>query len=186
VTESRHPSPEPASAASHNGTYRSSLRNVTRPEHRGRTLALVGLVLMLVGSIGATKTNADMVALERAGGERLAEVGSGLNRLLPSIFTSLSKANAAFNSPTRTSNPNDPRTAPAYVDLKRWLERWVAVAGVGFACLLFGLDEMRGVIPPPGPEGSVPRHVPITTDVARFVLMAAAAWGALSFFETGG
>jgi hypothetical protein len=59
------------------------------------------------------------------------------------------------------------------------------VAGVGFACLLFGLDEMRGVIPPAGPEGTVPQHVAISTDVARFVLLAALAWGAFSFFETG-
>jgi hypothetical protein len=148
-------------------------------------LVWVGVALMLVGSIGAAKTNADMVAMEHAGGARLAEVGSGLNRVLPSIFTSLGRSNAGFNTPTRTSDPSDLRTSLAYVDAKRALERWVAVAGVGFACLLFGLDEMRGVIPPPGPEGTVPQHVAISTDVARFVLLAALAWGAFSFFETG-
>jgi hypothetical protein len=147
---------------------------------------LVGVALMVLGSIATAKTNADMVAMEQAGGQRLAEVGSGLNRLLPSIFTSLGKSNAGFNTPTRTTNPNDPRTSSTYIDAKRALERWVAVAGVGFACLLFGLDEMRGVIPPPGPEATVPHHVAISTDVARFVLMAALAWGAFSFFETGG
>jgi hypothetical protein len=170
-----------------NGTYRSPLRGVTRPEYRGRTLALVGVALMVVGLFGMVRTNADMVAMEQAAGPRLAIVGSGLNRFLPSILTSLSRSNAAFNTPGRVTDPSDPRTSPAYVDAKRALERWVALAGVGLACLLFGLDELRGALPPAAAaEGTVPEHVPISTDVARFVLLFALAWGAFSFFETGG
>jgi hypothetical protein len=168
-----------------NGTYHAPATSVARREFRGRSLAVVGVVLMLIGTVGMARTNADMITMEASVSPQLAEVGSGLNRVLPSIFTTLGKANAAFNTPARAPDPFNPRTQPSYVDAKRALERWVAVAGVGFACLLFGLDDVREA-PPPAPEGTVPEHVSITSDFARFVLLAAVAWGAFSFFETGG
>ena len=168
-----------------NGTYHSPVTSVTRREIRGRGVAVLGLVLMLVGTIGMSKTNADMVAMEAAAGPQMSVVGTGLTRLLPSIFTTIGKANAFFNTPTRAPDPNNPRTQPTYVEAKRALERWVAVAGVGFSCLMFGLDDVREA-PPPAPEGTVPEHVSVASDFARFVLLAALAWGAFSFFETGG
>jgi hypothetical protein len=168
-----------------NGTYHSRTTSVTRREFRGRSLAVVGLVLIVVGGIGGVRTNADMVAIEEASSPQNSQVGTGLTRLLPSIFTTLGNPYANFNTPTRAPDPYNPRTQPGYVEEKRALERWIALAGVGFACLLFGVDDVREA-PPPAPEGTIPEHVSVTSDVARFVLLAAIAWGAFSFFETGG
>ncbi len=166
-----------------NGTYRPSTRRAAHPDNRGRVLAAVGTALLLLGVAGSYLTNAQMVAIEDSGGQRLSEVGSVLTRLLPSILTSLSKSNAAFNSPGRASG-GSLRGSVTYVDAKRALERWVATAGLGLALLLFGLEDLNGPAPASATDGG-PARASIGADMARLVLMAAIVWGAFSIFETG-
>jgi hypothetical protein len=121
--------------------------------------------------------NADMTRLEQSGPERLALAGDVLQRFVPSILSNLQRA----QQPASTVSvilADDPRHSPAYVEDKRALERWMAVAGLCLAALFIGLE---GTIPlstanPRSPTGS---------DLSRMLILISLAYGTLSIFESG-
>ena len=119
--------------------------------------------------------NGDMTRLEQSGPERLAIAGSGLERFVPSLLTNLQRANQPPSTVTAVL-AGDPRRSPQYIDLKRALERWVAVIGLGLAALFIGLESTI-------PEGSAAARSPIGTDLGRLLILLSLGLAGLSFFE---
>ena len=119
--------------------------------------------------------NGDMTRLEQSGPERLAIAGSGLERFVPSLLSNLQRANQPPSTVTAVL-AGDPRRSPQYIDLKRALERWVAVIGLGLAALFIGLESTI-------PEGSAAARSPIGTDLGRLLILLSLGLAGLSFFE---
>src|SRR5262245_36354547 len=116
-----------------NGTYHAA--HVQRERHRrSRLLIWIGALVAALGIVQVALIDADMTRIEQAGPERLALAGSGVAHFVPSILANLPRAQAPPSTVT-TILADDPRHSPAFIEDKRALERWVAVAGVGLAVL---------------------------------------------------
>jgi hypothetical protein len=159
-----------------NGTYHAA--DVQRERsRRSRVLIVIGGLVALVGTITVVLINAEMTRLERTGPERLALAGGGIEHFVPSILLNLPRAN---QPPTTVSVllADDPRRSPAFIELKRALERWMAVTGVALSVLFIGLESTI-------PATTARPRSPTGTDMARLVLLLSLAYGGLSFFENG-
>jgi hypothetical protein len=138
-------------------------------------LIAIGILVAAVGLLNVLLINGDMTRLEQSGPERLAIAGSGLDRFVPSLLSNLQRANQPPSTVTAVL-AGDPRRSPQYIDLKRALERWVAVIGLGLAALFIGLESTI-------PEGSAAARSPIGTDLGRLLILLSLALAGLSFFE---
>jgi hypothetical protein len=138
-------------------------------------LIAIGTLVAAVGLLNVLLINGDMTRLEQSGPERLAIAGSGLERFVPSLLSNLQRANQPPSTVTAVL-AGDPRRSPQYIDLKRALERWVAVIGLGLAALFIGLESTI-------PEGSAAARSPIGTDLGRLLILLSLALAGLSFFE---
>lgn len=159
-----------------NGTYHAPTAT-RRLSTQTRVLIGVGAALALVAALNIYLVNVDMTRLEQSGPERLALAGSGIDRFVPTILANLPRANAP---PTTVNAPasSDPRRSEAYINDKRALERWMAIAALGLSALFVGLEQTA-------PESRAIARSPIGTDLARLLVLLALAYGALSFFENG-
>jgi hypothetical protein len=159
-----------------NGTYHrtTTLRDRTR---RTRWVIAVSGVLALVAIVNVVLINADMTRLEQAGPERLAIAGDAVQRFIPSILSNLQRAQMPANT-VALILADDPRHSPAYVDDKRGLERWLAVAGLCLAALFIGLEGTM-------PLSTANPRSPTGTDLSRLLILISLAYGTLSIFESG-
>src|SRR5262245_19744871 len=125
-----------------NGTYHGPTM-VRERKRRTHWLIAISAVLVVFAVVNVMLINADMSRLERAGPERLALAGDGLQRFVPSILSNLQRAQQPANA-VNAVLADDPRHSPAYVEDKRALERWMAVTGLCLAALFIALE---GTIP---------------------------------------
>jgi hypothetical protein len=157
-----------------NGTYHA-VAVPRRPVTQTRLLIAIGALVAGVGLITVILINMEMSRLEQDGPERLAIAGSGLERFVPSLLSQLRRANQPPTTVTAVL-AGDPRRSPQYIELKRWLERSVAIVFLGLAALFLGLESTI-------PEGSATARSPIGSDLARLLILLGLALLALSFFE---
>src|SRR5207237_2881173 len=112
-----------------------------------------------------------------SGPERLALAGGGIERFVPSILGNFSRAQAPLNTGTGFV-AGDPRHSVAYVEDKRALERWTAVAGFALASLFIGLESTI-------PHSANATRSPTGTDLSRLLILLSITYAALSIFESG-
>jgi hypothetical protein len=159
-----------------NGTYHG-LAAKQRNARRNRLLIGVGALVALLGAFNIALINADMTRIEQAGPAQLSLAGGGIARFVPSILSAMARPNAPQSSGGGFAQ-FDPRHSPEYVNDKRALERWTAMAGFGLSALFIGLENTIPINP------TAPRSQ-TGTDLARILMLLSLTWLALSIFESG-
>jgi hypothetical protein len=152
-------------------------------------LLAAGLLLAIAGLIGIISTNLGMNAIEDQ--QHTAHTAL-ITRLLPGPIATPAKYLSAVNSPGGSSSSvgagGDP-TAPArMLDLKRNMDRCVALLGFGVVGLLLCEARRQPASASQGSEdehpGSEDEHPGgIGRDLIPFVGLVATLWALLSFFE---
>jgi hypothetical protein len=159
----------------------ADMSNVDEPQQALRwkkPAAVIGLVLAVIGSVGAWQATAAMTQIEQhATGAVMT--GSLTSHLLPGVVANPGKYLAAVNSSSGgVSGGRDPIQVLAWLDEKEAVDRFEAVIGVGIACLLAALAGW------PGSDGSIDnRRGSIGSDILPFILCASVFLAAMSFFE---
>src|SRR5437868_2228576 len=118
-----------------------------------------------------------MTNIEKAGPERLALAGGGVDHFVPSILANLQRAQAPANQ-VSVVLADDPRHSLPFVEDKRALERWLAFTGLSLAALFFGLESRI-------PDSTAHPKSPTGSDLSRLLLLLSLTYGALSIFESG-
>jgi hypothetical protein len=133
------------------------------------------LVVALAGVFNAVLTNNSMARIENEGSPQYANPGAALNRALPGIFS------GAIRDPGQRSQAAqfDPRQRPEYGAEKRALERWLAVAMIGFAGALFCWRAYQQYTAP----HMRPRKPSVLEDMASLLLLLGVSYAVLSLFE---
>src|SRR5215208_2374408 len=116
-----------------NGTYHAAATQRER-NRRTRLLIALGGLLGILGIVNIALIHTEMTRIEQSGPERLALAGGGLDHFVPSILLNLPRASQPPTIVT-TVLAGDPRRSAAFIDNKRGLERWMAVAGLSLATL---------------------------------------------------
>jgi hypothetical protein len=133
-----------------------------------------GVVLIAAGLVGVVRTSMAMDDLQRNSVSQQAPVTPAA-RLLPGLIVSPAKYLSAVNGAGGgNSSRVDPLYAVGQMELKQAMDRWEALVGVGLSLLLFG-NAMRAA--------SADEDTSVAIDFAPFVLVAAALFAMLSFFE---
>jgi len=142
-----------------------------RPSLSSEQLMLVGGVLLVgFGVVGVVRTSLAMDDLQRNSVSQ-TEPLSPAARLLPGVIVNPAKYLSAVNA-SATPGRGDQLYAVGQMELKQAMDRWEALLGVGVSLLLFA-NAMRGA-----EEEST-----VAFDLAPFILVAAALFAGLSFFE---
>ena len=132
---------------------------------------LVGGVLLVgFGVVGVVRTSLAMDDLQRNSVSQ-TEPLSPAARLLPGVIVNPAKYLSAVNA-SATPGRGDQLYAVGQMELKQAMDRWEAVLGVGVSLLLFA-NAMR----------SAEEESTVAFDLAPFILVAAALFAGLSFFE---
>jgi hypothetical protein len=164
------------SASRTNGTYHATAAQKERI-WRTRLLIAIGGVLAAVAIVNVAQINADMTRIEQTGPERLALAGGGIDHFVPGILMNLPRAQTPANS-VSVILADDPRHSVPFVEDKRALERWMALAGLSLAGLFIGLESTI-------PGSSAHPRSPTGTDLSRLLVLLSLAYGSLSIFESG-
>jgi hypothetical protein len=159
-----------------NGTYHAAQAQKER-QRRTRLLIWIGGLMAALGIVQVALIDADMTRIEQSGPERLALAGGGVAHFVPSILANLPRANAP-PSTVSVILADDPRHSPPFVENKRALERWVAIAGLGLALLFMGLESTI-------PTSTAHQRSPTGTDLSRLLIILSLTYAGLSFFESG-
>jgi hypothetical protein len=159
-----------------NGTYHAAASQRER-NRRTRLLIALGGILGLLGMVNVALIHTEMTRIEQSGPERLALAGGGLDHFVPSILLNLPRAN---QPPSVISSvlAGDPRRSAEFIDNKRALERWMALAGLSLATLFIGLESTI-------PTSTARPRSPTGTDLSRLLILLSLAYGGLSLFENG-
>jgi hypothetical protein len=146
-----------------------------RPRPSRRQLFLAGgALLVAIGLIGAVRTSLAMDQLQRNATTSRVVPFSPAERFLPGVIVSPAKYLSAVNGAIGLGSSGvDPLYAVNLMYLKQAMDRWEALAAAGLGLVLF-----LKVIGKRGDE-----ETQVASDVAPFVLVAAALLAGLSFFE---
>jgi len=159
-----------------NGTYHAPTAQ-RQAQRRTRLLIGIGGLVALVALVNIILLNRDMTSIEQAGPERLGLAGGGIDRFVPSLLSNFSRAQAPLNTGAGFV-AGDPRHSVPYIDDKRALERWTALAGFGLSALFIGLESTI-------PRSATSTRSPTGTDLSRLLILLSLAYAALSIFESG-
>jgi hypothetical protein len=159
-----------------NGTYHAPTAQ-RQAQRRTRLLIGIGGLVALVSLVQIVLLNRDMTGIEQSGPERLALAGGGIDRFVPSLLANFSRAQAPLNTGAGFL-ANDPRHSVPYVEDKRALERWTALAGFGLSALFIGLESTI-------PHSGTTSRSPTGTDLSRLLILLSLTYAALSIFESG-
>jgi hypothetical protein len=130
-----------------------------------------GILLVGVGLVGIVRTSMAMDDLQRNSVSQ-AEPLTPAARLLPGVIVNPAKYLSAVNA-SASAIRGDPLYAVGQMELKQAMDRWEALAGVGLSLILF-FNAMRA---------SEDEESSVAFDLAPFILVAAALFAGLSFFE---
>jgi hypothetical protein len=133
-----------------------------------------GLLLVVLGVIGIVRTNVAIDDLARSFPANASSPLSGTARFLPGVIVNPSRYLSAVNGGSSVRSGVDPLFAVEQLDQKQAMDRWEALALVGLSLLLFA-QAMRVQA---DDDDSM-----VGFDVAPFILVAAALFAGLSFFE---
>ena len=142
-----------------------------RPSLSSQQVMFIGGVLLVgFGLVGAVRTSMAMDDLQRTSVSQTQPLAPAA-RLLPGLIVNPAKYLSAVNA-SATPVRGDQLYAIGQMELKQVIDRWEALLGLGVSLLLFA-NAMRGA-----DEEST-----VAFDLAPFILVAAALFMGLSFFE---
>lgn len=156
------------------GAPTSQQTSVTR-----RLVAVAGALLIVIGLLFVARDFATLTDIEHRDGEQNPGIAQNV---IPGIFLHTAAYLGAVNGSGPAPPIRDPFLAPRWLETKRDLERWLALAFVGLAMVLFALARPSTFRP--GHEGASAASS-IGADLGPVTALVAFAYFAFSFFDAG-